>query len=242
MSLTGWLKRGRERYLDRNVDAGAFATRYFSAATRSLWRVCAPLMREHCRGLTLDAGSGRGTWQKTIAATSAAYESIDLAPRGGATPTWVGDVSQMPQVPSGRYQTVVCHQVLEHVRAPGRAVREFHRVLAPGGKLILSVPHLSRRHELPHDYQRYTQEGLAALLSDAGFVDLDVRHHGGLACLVHHQTSFLFPGTLLGVPLLGPLAFLVNAPFSWLCDAFDRLVDRRGLMPLGVVAVARKPE
>lgn len=241
MNLLGWLKRGRESYLDRHVDAGAFRVRLYSAATQSLWRVCAPLMKQHCRGLTLDAGSGRGTWKRTITDTGSQYESIDIAPRGGASPTWIGDVSDMPQVPSGRYQTVVCHQVLEHIRHPVRAAAEWHRVLAPGGTIIISVPHLSRRHELPHDYQRYTQEGLTAILSDAGFTDIEVRHHGGLMSLIHHQTSFLFPGMLLGIPLLGLLAFVINAPFAWGCDLFDRLVDRRGLIPLGVVAVARKP-
>lgn len=240
MTLLAWLKRRRESYLDRHVEAGAFGVRFYSAATYSLWRVCAPLVKEHCRGLTLDAGSGRGSWRRLITATGAEYESIDIAPRGGASPTWIGDVSDMPQVPKGRYQTVVCHQVLEHVRRPGRTAAELYRVLASGGTLILSVPHLSRRHELPYDYQRYTQEGLAALLADAGFDDILVRHHGGVACLLHHQVSFLFPGMLLGLPLLGSLAFLINTPFTWLADTLDRAADRHGLLPLGVVAVARK--
>ncbi|HEX6398461.1 MAG TPA: methyltransferase domain-containing protein, partial [Steroidobacteraceae bacterium] len=187
------------------------------------------------------AGSGRGTWRKIILGTANAYESIDMAPRGDSRPTWTGDISDMPQVPASRYDTVVCHQVLEHVRFPARAVAEFFRVISPGGTLIVSVPHLSRRHELPHDYQRFTQEGLDALLSDAGFERIEVRHHGGLLSFIHHQTSFIVPGMLLGVPLIGGLAFAVNAAFSWLFDAMDRLVDRHGLMPLGVVAVARKP-
>jgi SAM-dependent methyltransferase len=240
MTLLAWLKRSREAYLDGHLDADAFQVRCFSAATYSLWRTCRPLMTEHCRGLALDAGSGRGTWRKIILATAEAYESIDMAPRGNSHPTWTGDVSDMPDVPTARYQTVVCHQVLEHVRFPGRAATEFFRVIAPGGTLIVSVPHLSRRHELPHDYQRFTQEGLHALLSDAGFERVDVRHHGGLFSFIHHQTSFLVPGMLLGIPLLGWLAFLVNAALSWLFDAMDRLVDRHGLMPLGVVAVAYK--
>lgn len=242
MMLLGRLKRGREAYLDRHVDAGAFRVRCFSASTYSLWRACRPLMGEHCRGLTLDAGSGRGSWRKIITATADGYESIDIAPRGDDRPTWTGDVSDMPQVPGGRYQTVVCHQVLEHLRSPSRAVAEFHRVLAPGGKLIVSVPHLSRRHELPHDYQRYTQEGLNALLTDARFTDVDVRHHGGLLSFLHHQASFFFPGTLLAVPLLGSLAFAINAPLSGLFDTLDRLLDRNGLLPLGVIAVARKSD
>jgi SAM-dependent methyltransferase len=198
-------------------------------------------MSRNCAGLVLDAGSGRGAWRPTILQGAAGYESIDIAARGRATPTWTGDISAMPQVPTARYDTVVCHQVLEHVRHPGRALAEFHRVLKSGGTLVVSVPHISRRHELPRDYFRFTQEGMIALLQDAGYVDVDARPFGGLFAFLHHQISFVFPGLITGIPLLGTIAVLINAPFSWLVTHMDRAIDRHALIPLGVVATARKP-
>ena len=81
-----------------------------------------------------------------------AYHSIDVGPRGDHEPTWTGDICDMAQVPDGAYDAVVCHQVLEHVREPQSAMDEMARVLKPGGRVVLSVPHLSRRHELPDDY------------------------------------------------------------------------------------------
>ncbi len=156
------LRTRRHRFLDRHQDSGDWYNRMFSAASYSLWSVSRPVMERHCRGSTLDAGSGRGAWRETIRQTGAEYESVDVAPRGGDTPTWIADVTDMPEIPDSRYDTVVCHQVLEHVRNPDRAMREFHRVLRAGGTLVLSVPHLSRRHELPRDYIRVSQEGVRA--------------------------------------------------------------------------------
>ncbi len=239
MALIGTLKRSREAFLDRTADE--WPARFFSAATYSLWDICAEATVRNCSGRVLDAGSGRGTWRRTILRATADYESIDIAPRGGDRPTWIGDITAMPQVPDGHYSTVVCHQVLEHVRKPWSAVEEFHRVLKPGGVAVVSVPHLSRRHELPHDYFRFTQEGLVSLLQSAGFTDIEVQPFGSVLSLLHHQVSFFFPGLLCGIPVLGTAAQLVNAPFSWLLSGLDRLLDRPALMPLGVLAIARKP-
>ena len=235
-------KGGREKFLDRNAEAGAFNARLFSASTYALWKAARAVVNQYCHGLVLDAGSGRGAWRSTILETASGYESVDVAPRGGNRPTWVGDIMAMTEIPSERYDVVACQQVLEHVRHPWRAASQFHRVLKPGGVLVLSVPHLSRRHERPHDYFRFTPEGVAILLEDAGF-DLEYQStYGGLLSFLHHQTSFFFPGLLLGIPLIGKLALLLNAPFSWLMPALDRILDPAPLFPLGIIVVARKPD
>lgn len=238
MTLATWLKRRREAFLDAHADAGDFMARSFSGSTYALWRAAESLHATNCRGLVLDAGSGRGAWRRCILETASGCESIDLAPRGGDRPTWIGDICSMPEVPDGRYDTVVCHQVLEHVPRPWDAVREFHRVLRPGGRIIVSAPHLSRRHELPHDYFRYTQEGLRTMLHSAGFSDVQVRAVGGPLCFLHHQAAFLFPGLLAGIPVIGYVAGLVNAPLSWLIAGLDRIVDARALLPNGVAGTA----
>ena len=40
----------------------------------------------------------------------------------------------------GAFGTVLCTEVLEHIPDPSTALREFQRVLQPGGVLIGSVP------------------------------------------------------------------------------------------------------
>lgn len=237
----GALKASRERFLDRHRDADDWRNRLFSAATLALWRSARPVTFRLARGRVLDAGSGRGSWRSVIVAAGGDYESIDIAPRGDDKPTWLGNIMAMPQVPAGRYDCIVSHQVLEHLPRPWQALAEFHRVLRPGGQVVLSAPHLSRRHELPHDYFRFTQEGLRALLADAGFVDIDVQPIGGPLCFLHHQTSCILPGLFAPVPLLGASLAALNALPAWLCVMLDSMFDRAALAPLGVLATARLP-
>jgi hypothetical protein len=52
---------------------------------------------------------------------------------------------------------------------------EFVRVLRPGGRLYLTAPLVWELHEEPHDFYRYTRYGLEHLLTQAGFVDVDVQ-------------------------------------------------------------------
>jgi SAM-dependent methyltransferase len=240
VSLLGTLKTRRESFLDRHGAAGDWRAWGFSAATLALWRA-ARATTMAVRGRVLDAGSGRGTWREVIRSGGAEYESIDLAPRGGDRPTWVGDVMRMPQVPDGRYDAVVSHQVLEHLPRPWEALAEFRRVLRPGGLLVVSAPHLSRRHELPHDYFRFTQEGMASLLHDAGFEDIVVQPVGGLLGFLHHQVSCVFPGLLAPVPIVGAALAALNLPFAWVALWLDQLSDRAALAPGGVLATARRP-
>lgn len=240
MSRASFLKRQREAFLDRHSDVDDWFNRYFSAATYALWLNAKPLMTRTCRGRVLDAGSGRGGWRKRILASADSCESIDRDPRGGDASTWVGDLADMWQVPEARYDTVVCHQVLEHLPQPGRALAEIRRVLRAGGRVILSAPHLSRLHELPHDYFRYTPAGMRVLLEQAGFADIEIGTYGGPLSFLHHQTSFLLPGLVAGIPLIGHVALAINALFSWSFAHLDRWLRLGRLMPLGVLAVASK--
>ena len=129
----------RESFLDRHYAASDFYNRVFSGGTYSTWVETQKILEQFCSGLTLDAGSGRGAWKSTIPIYTAEYKSIEIAPRGGHVPTWLGDIIDMSVVPNERYDTVFCQQVLEHVPQPFDAVREIHRVLKPDGKLILTV-------------------------------------------------------------------------------------------------------
>jgi SAM-dependent methyltransferase len=233
------MKERREAFLDRHGTVNDWRAWGFSAVTLALSRA-AWASTAAVRGRVLDAGSGRGGWRDVIRSGGAEYESIDLAPRGADCPTWVGDVMRMPQVPDARYDAVVSHQVLEHLPRPWEALAEFHRVLRPGGVLVISVPHLSRRHELPHDYFRFTQEGMASLLRDADFENIVVQPVGGLVSFLHHQASCVFPGLLAPLPLVGGILAALNLPIAWLALFVDRLTDSAALAPVAIMATARR--
>lgn len=105
----------------------------------------------------------------------------------------------------------------------------------------MSVPHLSRQHELPYDFFRFTPGGLNRLLGVAGFEDISLKTYGGICTFVHHQFSTLILESFAFFHPLRALLLVLNAPLSALSVLIDRILDRKGLLANGVLASAQKP-
>ncbi len=60
---------------------------------------------------------------------------------------------------------VVCDNVLEHTKRPELIIKEINRVLKPGGKVYVGVPFIINYHSSPHDFHRWTAEGLRELMN-----------------------------------------------------------------------------
>nr|MDQ4040568.1 class I SAM-dependent methyltransferase [Actinomycetota bacterium] len=76
--------------------------------------------------------------------------------------------------------------VLEHVADTERWVNEVRRVLRPGGKLLITTPHvgaLRRLRAAPYPRGQhlrfYTRRSLRELLTDMGFTEVSVRARRG---------------------------------------------------------------
>lgn len=78
-------------------------------------------------------------------------------------------------LPEDAYSVVFSSEVLEHSFDPETLLGEAHRVLRPGGVLLLSIPFFWPEHEQPNDSQRFTSFGLCKRLTDAGFLVTRVR-------------------------------------------------------------------
>lgn len=74
-----------------------------------------------------------------------------------------------------KFGSILCSEVLEHVRKPWVAIPEMHRVLKPDGWIIITTLFSFPIHGFPDDYWRYTPNGMWHLLNDAGFKNIEVQ-------------------------------------------------------------------
>lgn len=82
--------------------------------------------------------------------------------------TLVADLTRPNDLPSDRFDCIVCTHVLHVIFDVRRAVAELHRILRRGGVLLVAVPHVSMADpELFTEYWRFTADGVAALLGEA---------------------------------------------------------------------------
>ncbi len=71
------------------------------------------------------------------------YLNIDWSPLGN--PDVVHDLNVFPYpFADSSIEEVYASHVLEHLDRPFDVMRELHRILVPGGRLIVKVPHFSR--------------------------------------------------------------------------------------------------
>ncbi len=216
--------------------------RYLSPAVYAQYQISLLLMHHYIRGDMIDLGCGDMPFKRLLVNQVSLYHSMDLWPCSDEV-TYIGDISDMKMVPSERYDSAICMEVLEHVPNPFRAVREIYRILRPGGVAILSVPHLSRLHDEPYDYFRFTVYGLRQVLQDAGFLVINIYTRGGLFSFLGHQFSTLLLSALWSIPGVRQVAWILNRwLITWLCYNIDRLCDPSGLFALGYVAVVQKPD
>lgn len=83
------------------------------------------------------------------------------------------DMEDMHTIAERSLGSVLCSEVIEHVRHPERAIAEAFRVLKPGGTLILSTPYSIVIHNSPDDGgfhgRNFTPQGLELIVEEAGF-------------------------------------------------------------------------
>lgn len=94
----------------------------------------------------LDAGCGTGWFSKAASERGGIVTSMDLGENLLAqvakkckSECVVGSILEIP-FPDNTFDFVVSSEVIEHTPDPYKALHEIHRVLKPGGKMVLSTP------------------------------------------------------------------------------------------------------
>ena len=131
-------------------------------ATRIRW-LKATLGKIPAGSRILDAGAGEQQFRKFCEHLD--YVAQDFAQYDGAgnqaglqTGAWdqskldiVSDITAIPQ-PDASFDAIMCTEVLEHLPDPLAALREFARLLKPGGDLVITAPFCSLTHFAPFHF------------------------------------------------------------------------------------------
>jgi SAM-dependent methyltransferase len=183
----------------------------------------------------LNVGAGGQLARRVAALRGRRVVHVDLDP--ARRPDVVADVCDLRCFDDASFDAVFLLEVLEHVATPDLAISELHRVLAPGGVLVLSTPFLFEIHEAPHDYYRFSEHGLRFLLR--GFASCEIARRNGyfkstLVPLMRLTRSRYVVDNLFGLTVL--FTGLVFAPLiGWL----DRMI-RSDACTTGYVASCRR--
>ncbi len=181
------------------------------------------------RGRVLDLASGAAPSYRAFFNPRAEAVNGDVSEDQGVERI---DFDALLPFADASFDHALCINALYIAKYPGFTLGELRRVTRAGGTLTVAVPFVFPEAPEPHDYARWTSEGLRSLLVAAGFHDVAIVPFGG------HFTSALF--------IVEP--FMVFRPLKFLAQEsallLDRLVPARYRAarpcPLGYVAIAKR--
>ena len=113
----------------------------------------------------LDVGCGVKPYYPFFHAHVSEYVGLDVP--GNPAADLEGTIEAIP-AEDASFDVVLCSQVLEHCGDPAQAVRELRRVVAPGGRVLVSTHGVQVYHPAPDDLWRWTHAGLERLFAENG--------------------------------------------------------------------------
>jgi SAM-dependent methyltransferase len=178
--------------------------------------------RTYASGRLVDVGCGAKPWEAVFSPFVDEYLGVDVA----ESPNDLGKIDvyatayEIP-LPDGSADTVLMNEVLEHLERPAVALAEAHRLLRPGGHLILDTPFSWPVHEPPRDFFRYSPYGLRFLLEDAGFEVVEITPLAGAWTSLAVTWSYAMQQYRR--PALAPVVDGLTTAVQWLAARWERV-------------------
>lgn len=143
-------------------------------------------------GRLLEVGFGRGALLKEVRALGWEVSGVEVSKyavdnaREAGLEAHLGDLLDA-NLEDNSFDVVVFRHVLEHIEKPLRAVEEAHRILKPGGRLVIRVPNIDSIEsrlagqdwfhlDVIYHLHNFTPASLSLLLGQAGFCCVKVSH------------------------------------------------------------------
>lgn len=180
-----------------------------------------PMMRD-LQGDVLVLGAGLASYKKLCPNASKVIctDIVDAQRQLDA----IIDAHDLSKYANDSFDAIVAMELFEHLHSPSLACSEAYRVVKPGGRVLLSVPFMFHVHGDPHDYQRFTENGLQGLFSD--FSEVRIRPYGSrihvisdlLTTVAKPFAAFRCVNHVLCLPPVGNLVSM-DSPSGYIVDA-----------------------
>lgn len=123
---------------------------------------------QHKRVLELGCGEGYG--MEMLAPHTAHYRSVDKKKPINKLPGNASfqqcNLPTLTGIADNSYDTVICFQVIEHIKEDSALLHEIRRVLKPGGRLFLTTPNrLTSLSRNPFHIREYLPREMFALMN-----------------------------------------------------------------------------
>ncbi len=144
------------------------------------------------RGLVMDVGCGGGLLLRLmrerghrVLGVDFSLDAASLAWHENGVPALCASLAQAP-LPEGCVSVLSMFHVLEHLYEPQSYLEAAHRLLAPGGRLVVQVPNASSWQfllfgerwngiDVPRHLHNFRQRDLEILLDHCGFVPTRIK-------------------------------------------------------------------
>jgi len=96
----------------------------------------------------LDLGCGAGDNARILKSRGKSVVGVTYSPDEALSATefcehvYVGDLEAGVPIVSGEFDAVICSHVLEHICFPEKCLKDVHRLMSPGGTLVVALPNL----------------------------------------------------------------------------------------------------
>ncbi len=139
----------KDSYRESSADEHPFFTSFHNARMRTLSKLFQKYIMPGSR--VLDVGSGYSMffligddWQFEITCCDIDIPALEKMRKLKPEWEWVAADAQNLPWEEGHFDAVYAGEIIEHMPEPGAALREWSRVLRPGGILILTTPNKDR--------------------------------------------------------------------------------------------------
>ena len=190
-----------------NKIAGRYDSHRYGRQTRKVHKEVVRIIDELRPASLLDVGCGNGSFLalmkregRTLAGADLSPEMIKVAKErlGDAADLRVADSELLPWE-AGRFDCLTCNFSFHHYPNPRLVLLEMHRMLKPGGHLVISDPwfpgllrrlaNFAVRLSKLGDVRIYSLDELHSLITAAGLQMTRAEHHGTASFVVARRIA-----------------------------------------------------